>query len=679
MNYGNEAGKPPAAKRKAHTAEVHGDVRTDWYHWLQDREDAEVMAYIKAENEYTDALMADSCEDALYGEMVSRIREDDVSAFIKHGGYRYYYKTFRGRNYPLFCRQDASGKEETLLDQNALAEGKNFCSLSAFRLSPDHKILMYSVDFKGDEIYTVYFKNLETGELLPDILEGTAGDCCWGKDAAHVFYTVPDFARRPHRVFLHTVGREQDRDVSLYTEENQSYYLGLQKSLSGEYLFLCAASLKSADVKYLRLDDPEGDIAVLAERTDGVESYPDHMPGYFLLRTNRGALNFKVSRAPESAPGLWEDYVPHDDGVLIEDIGAFESFLAVKKRMEGVPSLHMLDYGSGESRPVVLPERDCKISLWGNREFETDRLCFSFESFLTPTTHYACSAADGSLSVIKRREVPGYDRELYAAERVTVLSHDGAAVPLSLVYRKDLKKPEGNPLYLYGYGSYGYTIDADFSPLRLSLLDRGFVYALGHMRGGEDMGRRWYYDGKLLKKKNTFLDFIACAEYLIEEKWTCRRELVISGRSAGGLLVGAAVTMRPELFGAAVTEVPFVDALNTMLDESLPLTIGEYDEWGNPRIREYYDYIKSYSPYDNLRETEYPPMFVFTSLNDTRVMYWEPLKFTALMRYLKTDSNPMILRTDCESGHAGASGRYDSIRETAFQYAFIFKIFGIKC
>ena len=666
--------KPPVAKEIPLETELNGDVRIDNYQWMQDKDDSAVTNYINAENDYLESVMKNSegLVDNLYAEMKSRICETYETAPVKDGDYNYYYRYEEGKSYPIYCRKSDKG-EELLLDQNKLIGDNKFCSLASLKISPDTKMLMYSVDFQGDEIYEIRIKNLEKEYELDDIIKETSGSCEWANDGKSFFYTVCDETRRPYKLFHHALGTLQERDTVLFTEENQEFYFGIEKSRSKKYLFLISGAHDSSFAKYISLEDPSMEIVPLTDYKKGVEIYPEHRDGYFYFRTNENALDFKVTISKESSPFEQSDFIPHQKGVMIEDIMAFEKFLIIKQRKNGIFELFAVDETAKKIADISLNNKYAEPSLLGNKMFATDILRYSYESFITPYTSYDYNVLTGENKFVKQKEVPGYNSSLYETDRLYASSHDGLRIPISIFYKKDMLKKGENPFFLIGYGAYGYSYDPLFSANLLSLVDRGFVCGIAHIRGGSELGRDWYLNAKFLQKKNTFFDFIACAEYLIAEKWSAKDKLCISGRSAGGLLMGAVTTMRPDLFALTVAEVPFVDSLNTMLDETLPLTIGEYEEWGNPNKKEFYDYMKSYAPYENIKEINYPAMFFFTALNDIRVMYWEPLKFIAKIRKYKTDDNVVVLQTDCHSGHRGASGRYDSIKEKAIQYAFVLR------
>lgn len=678
MRQINFTKKPPVAKEVSLEMEIHGDTRIDNYRWMQDRDAPAVMNYINEENDYLESVMEKSKDlvDNLYGEMRSRICETYETAPVRDGEYSYYSRYEEGLSYPIYCRKSDRG-EEILLDQNKLIGDNKFCALGSFKISPDSKMLMYSVDFNGDEVFEIRIKKLDEGYELDDIIKDASANCEWANDGKSFFYVVCDETRRPYRLFNHVLGTLQERDTVLFTEENQLFFFDVEKSASKKYLFLMSGSHDSSFARYISLEDPSMEVVPLTDYKKGVLVAPAHREGYFYFHTNENALDFKVTISKESSPQDQSDFIPHQKGVMIEEILAFEDFLVVRQSRNGAFELFAVDGTAKKIADIPLEDRYSEPNLYGNRMFKTNILRYSYESFITPYTSYDYNIITKENKLIKQKKVPNYDSSLYESKRLYAPSKDGMEIPISIFYKKDMLRKGENPFFLIGYGSYGYSYYPAFQSNLLSLVDRGFICGIAHIRGGCELGRDWYLSAKFLQKKNTFFDFIACSEYLIKENWSAKDKLCISGRSAGGLLMGAVTTMRPELFALTVAEVPFVDSLNTMLDETLPLTIGEYEEWGNPNKKEFYEYMKSYAPYENIKETEYPPMFFFTALNDTRVMYWEPLKFVAKLRKFKTDDNVIVLQTDCHSGHRGASGRYDLIKEKALQYAFILKTVGI--
>jgi oligopeptidase B len=673
---------PPRAKIVPHEITRHGDTRIDNYFWLRDRSDADVIPYLEAENRYTEETMAStkSLQDTLYHEILGRIQEADVSAPVQRDDFFYYTRTEEGKAYAIQCRKHGSpdAPEQILLDSNALAEGRKYFRLGNFAVSPDHRLLAYSVDFEGDEAYTIHVKNLETGELLPDRIANTYYTLEWANDNRTFFYTVLDEAKRPYRAFRHELGSPADELV--YEESDGRFALGLAKTRSRQFLFIELASPLTSELRYVAAGQPRGEFRVLLPRRQGVEYDAAHHSGYFYIRTNDGAKNFRLMRTEVENPstGNWSEVIPARSEVTIEGVDSFEDHLVIYERETGLEKICIRDGSGAFSHYVDFPEPVYTVSATGNAQYKTSLLRFAYTSLVTPLSIFDYNVHTRERELKKQYEVRGgYDALQYRSERIFArapggaTAPDGAEVPVSLVYKKGFERDGASPLLLYGYGAYGHSIDPRFSSDRLSLLDRGFVFAIAHIRGGAELGEEWHDHGKLLEKKNTFTDFVACAEHLIAERYTSSRRLAILGGSAGGLLVGAVLNLRPELFHAAVAKVPFVDTLNTMLDPTLPLTISEYEEWGNPEDKEYYKYIRSYSPYDNVTARAYPTMLVTAGLNDPRVSYWEPAKWVAKVRALKKDSNVLLLKTDMGSGHFGPSGRYEGIKETAFDYAFL--------
>jgi len=670
---------PPAAKRAPREIAMHGDTRVDEYYWLRDRDNPDTIAYLEAENQYTASVMEPAADlrEKLYNEILGRIKEDDVSVPARKEDWFYYTRTERGKPYGISCRKYASldAPEEILLDLNLLAAGQNYFRIGAFSVSPRHNLLAYSIDVAGDEAYTVYVKDLAAGALLSDSIANTYDTLEWANDNATFFYTVLDEAKRPFRLYRHVLGFKSDELI--YEEQDARFWMGLSKSRSERFIYIGLHSKLTSEVRYVRADEPLSEMRVALPRAQGVEYGLSDHGEYFYIRTNQSAKSFRLMRTPIDAPSDrdWEEVIPERAGITIERVDTFESFLVLSERDRGLPGIRV----SPASDPacdfhyIEFPEPAYSAGLTGNLEYRTDTLRFAYTSLITPPSVFDYNMDTRERELKKQTEVlGGYDPSLYASERIFAAAGDGVAVPISVVYRKDTALDGTSPMLLYGYGSYGMTMDPGFSSDRLSLLDRGFVYAIAHIRGGGELGKPWHDDGKLLRKKNTFSDFIACAEHLIARHYTAADRLTILGGSAGGLLVGAVLNLRPELFHAAIAKVPFVDVVNTMLDPSLPLTIPEYEEWGNPEDKQYYDYIRSYSPYDNVEAKPYPALLITGGLNDPRVSYWEPAKWAARLRALKTNGNVLLLKTNMGAGHFGPSGRYDRLRETAFDYAFLF-------
>jgi oligopeptidase B len=664
---------PPVAKIVPHSMTVHGDTRIDNYFWLRDRKDPDTIAYLEAENAYTKEKLqhTEELQAVLYAEMLGRIQQTDLSVPVKRDEYFYYTRTEEGKQYSIQCRKKgAVGPEEILLDCNVLAEGHKYFRLGAFIASPSHRLLAYSVDFEGDEKYTVHVKNLHTGELLPDEIPNTSYTVEWAADNATFFYTTLDEALRPYKVFRHTLGVNED--ALIYHEPDERFTLDLGTTRSRAYIFININSSLTSEVRYLHRDQPTGEFRTLLPRVFETEYDATHHGDSFFIRTNDGAKGFRVVEAPvvDPAKANWKEIIPGREGVTIESVTAFQDYLATEERHRGLTQICIREFRSGAQHSIEFPEPVYTAELGANAEFNTKLLRFHYTSLVTPASVYDYNMETRERELKKQQAVlGGYNPQLYQSERIYT-----GEVPISLVYKKGFVRDGRAPMLLYGYGSYGISIDPSFSSDRLSLLDRGFVYAIAHIRGGMDLGKPWHEDGRLLKKKNTFTDFIACAEKLIAEKYTLPDRLAIMGRSAGGLLMGAVVNLRPDLFAVVIAGVPFVDSLNTALDASLPLTVGEYEEFGDPNKHEFYEYMKSYAPYENVTAQAYPAIFVTAGLNDPRVSYWEPAKWVAKLRALKTNDRPLLLKTNLGSGHFGASGRYEYLKETAIEYAFLLDV-----
>ena len=675
----------PLAPRRPKEITQHGLTRLDDYFWLRYKEDPEVLKYLRAESDYLEEVMQHTkpLQEAMFEEMKSRIKEDDSSVPEKDGDYFYYTRYETGKQYPLYCRKKDSleAEEQVLLDHNAIAEGMSFCRIGVFSVSPDGTKLAYSIDPDGTEICILYVKDLVTGELLPDQISNTFGSVYthngveWLKDGKSFIYATLDAAQRPYRIYHHTLGADLATDILLYEESDPTYFLWLMKSRSDKYILVFSHSTITDEWRFLPTDGSSKEFKVFQPRQVGLEySISDHDDKFFII-TNENAQNFKLMETPIEATTKenWSEVIPHREDVFIEDIDTFEDFIVLYERRDGFNQIRVSDPdGVSNVHYVPFPEPVYAAYHMANPEYKTDILRFKYTSLVTPASVIDYHIRTREWEVKKVDEIPsGYDSAHYVSERAYATASDGTKVPMSIVYKKGLDKDGTNPTLLYGYGSYGASMEPSFNSNRLSLLDRGFVFAIGHVRGGSEMGRAWYDNGKMLNKRNTFTDFIACAEHLIEQGYTRRDKLSIMGRSAGGLLTGACLTLRPDLFGAVICDVPFVDVINTMSDPTIPLTTLEYDQWGNPENKEYFDYIMSYSPYDNIRAVDYPHILLTTGLNDPRVAYWEPAKFAAKLRELKTDNNLLILKTNYEAGHAGASGRYDFLKELAFEYAFL--------
>jgi oligopeptidase B len=677
------APEPPSARRVPRVLSLHGDTRVDEYFWLRNREDPEVLAYLEAENRYTEAVMqsTEPLQERLFAEMRGRIRETDLSVPERIDGWLYYHRTEQGAQYPIYCRRpvDNDEGEEVLLDLNPLAAGHAYFRLGAFEVSPDHRLLAYAVDTSGAESFSLYVKELATGALLAETIVNVSASVAWANDSRTLFYVVLDEARRPCRLFRHLLGSNPSDDVLVHFEADESFFMDIDRTRSNRWLLLELASHSTSEVRFVSADHPDEPFRVITARRSGVEYTVSHHGDRFFITTNDAAPNFRLVSAPVAEPSCWTELLPAQVGVKLDSTDAFRDHLVIWERAAGLRRIRVLDLASGGDHLVEFPEPVYTVRQHDNPEFDTTLLRFAYTSMVTPSSVVDYDMAARTWTVRKQTEVlGGYDPARYRTERRFATAPDGTPVPISLVYQLPLERPGGpRPLLLNGYGAYGICFEPAFSSSSLSLLERGFVVAIAHVRGGEEMGRPWYEGGKLLNKPNSFTDFIAAAEHLVAEGLTSPERLAIAGGSAGGLLMGAVTNLRPDLFRAVLAEVPFVDVVNTMLDATLPLTVIEYDEWGNPNDPAFYACIRSYSPYDNLRATDYPHMLVTAGLNDPRVAYWEPAKFTARLRARKTDAHRLLLRTNMGAGHGGASGRWDYLREVAFKYAFLLDVMGL--
>lgn len=676
--------KPPVAKIIPKVDTVNGVVRVDNYFWLRDKQNPDVIAYLEAENAYTQAVMkpTEALQEKLYKELVGRIKETDDDVPEKIDDYFYYTRTEEGKQYPIRCRKKGSldAKEEVLLDPNVLGQGHKYFGIGAYKVSPDHSLLVYAVDTAGSEDYTLYFKDLGTGALLKDQISGTSTGVEWANDNKTIFYNTLDAAKRPYKLFRHVLGSPPQGDSLIYHEADEMYFLDISKTRSKAYLLLRLESETTSEVRFLAADSPMGSFTILQPRRHEVEYSVDHHGDQFYIVTNDNAKNFKLMKAPVANPAKanWTEVIPQRDSVKIDGVDAFADHLVIYERQDGLRRIRIRNFATGADDYVSFPEAVYTFFEATNPEYQTHLLRFTYTSLVTPRSVFDYDMSTKARELKKRYEVlGGYDPANYTSERIFAKAPDGVRVPISLVYRKGTPKDGTAPLLLYGYGAYGISSDPTFSSTRLSLLDRGFIYAIAHVRGGGEMGRVWYDDGKLMHKKNSFTDFIACAEDLIAEKYTSKDKLAISGGSAGGLLMGAVTTMRPDLCHVVIAHVPFVDVINSMLDESIPLTVIEFEEWGNPKQKADFDYMRSYSPYDNIAARNYPDMLITGGLNDPRVGYWEPTKFTAKLRAMKTDDHRLLLKINMGAGHGGASGRYDYLKEVALDYAFLLERFGM--
>jgi oligopeptidase B len=674
---------------------MHGTVLVDDYAWLREKENPEVTAYLNAENSYAEAVMAPlaGLREELYQEMLSHIKQTDISVPYRDGGWWYYTRTEEGLQYPIHCRKKDTGgghdsEEQVILDGNALAEGHAFMGLGGTDITDDGRWLAYSVDHTGFRQYTLHVKDLESGEVLAGQVE-RVGSVVWAADNKSLFYTVEDEEqKRQYQLWRHELGTEHSADALVLEEPDERFNLAAERTRDGKFLVMEAGSHTTSESHFLAADNPAGAWTLVAAREDEHEYSIDHRNGLWFIRTNDAGRNFRLVTAPVATPGRehWTALLDHRQDIMLEDIDLFERFFVVCEREDGLPRLRLWSFTENDraiqSNEIRFPEPVYSAFPHINREFDTNKFRYAYQSLVTPSSVYEYELSIGASTLLKQVEVPGgFDRALYGSERVFATASDGVRVPVSLVYRRDMKidkrEAGGNPLYVYGYGSYGYSLPIGFNANRLSLLDRGVVMAYAHIRGGGDLGKPWHDAGKMLVKRNTFSDFVAATEYLTASGYGDPARVAIEGGSAGGLLMGAVVNLKPEIFHAVLSHVPFVDVMNTMLDASLPLTVPEYEEWGNPNEAAYFEYMLSYSPYDNLKATSYPAMLVKTSLNDSQVMYWEPAKYVAKLRTLKTDHHPLLLVTNMEAGHGGASGRYDYLKEIAFDYAFLLKELGL--
>ena len=698
---------PPKAAIHPHEMTVHGHTRIDNYYWLNERENPEVLAYLEAENQYAEACLkhTEPLQEQLFKEIKGRIKQDDNSVPVKIRDYYHYTRYEEGKEYPIFCRkyQSLEAPEEVLLDGNMLAEGHAFFEIGELSLSEDDQLLAYSVDTVSRRIYTVYVKNLETGELAGEPIPGTSGNVVWASDNATLFYGVKDETLRPCKIMRHRLGTAAAEDVLVYEESDETFVCYISKTKSRKYLIINSDSTLSSECRILESDQPMNEFRVFQERQPDMLYGIDHYGEHFYIQTNAdyiqtnadGAKNYKIMRTPigQTEMAHWTEVIAHREKVMIEGFTIFSKYFVIEEREKGLVNIRIRTWDGSTDYYLDFGEPAYTAGVGANPDFEAVTLRYAYNSMTTPSSVYEWDMEKCTKTLLKRQEiVGGYNPEEYVTERLMAPSHDGVLVPISIVYKKNVdaavpepvegprQKGSGSstgsgtldrPLVLYGYGSYGSSTDAYFSVARLSLLNRGFIWAIAHIRGGEEMGRQWYDDGKMLNKKNTFLDFIACAEYLIKKGYTSPQKMFAMGGSAGGLLVGAVTNMRPDLWKGVIAQVPFVDVVTTMLDESIPLTTGEYDEWGNPNEKKYYDYMLSYSPYDNVEAKDYPAMLITTGLHDSQVQYWEPAKWAAKLRALKTDKNPLYLKTEMDYGHGGASGRFEGFKEVVLEYAFM--------
>lgn len=674
----------PKAHKLPTLLEFHGDQRTDDYFWMNQRENPEVTQYLEAENAYCDFVMKDTedFQQQLFEEMKARYKEDDESLPYFFNEYWYLVRFEIGKEYPIFSRkfQTLENEEEILLDVNLLAEGKKFYEVGSVAVSPDNKLMSFSSDEVGRRIYSIQFKNLVTGEIYQDQIPNTTGKAVWANDNEHVFYIRKDDSLRAFQVYMHQLGTDSSLDVLVFHEKDETFDVNVFKTKSLEYIFIASSSTISDEHQFIPADNVLAEWKMIQPRIDDLEYAVEHYKDEFYIITNaHEATNFKIVKTKVENPGMenWEEVIPHREETLLEGFEIFNDYLVLEERTEGLLYIKIIENETQKSHYLEFNDPTYTAFIGLNLEFNTEKLRFGYTSLTKPSSTLEYDMKERTTIVLKEHEVLGgkFFAENYISERVWAPSRDGKTrVPISLVYHKNTPKSPETPLLMYGYGSYGHTVDASFSNVRLSILDRGFVYAIAHIRGGEYLGREWYEDGKMLNKKNTFFDFIDAGKFLVAENYTSEKHLYAMGGSAGGLLMGAIINYEPELFNGIVAQVPFVDVVTTMLDETIPLTTGEFDEWGNPKKKKYYDYMKSYSPYDNIEKKNYPNILITTGLHDSQVQYWEPAKWTAKLREYKTDHNILLFKTDMTSGHGGASGRFESLKEDALEYAFILKL-----
>lgn len=676
--------KPPVAKKIPKELTMHGDTRIDNYYWMNERENPEVIACLEAENAYKDAVMkhTEALQEKLFEEIKSKIKQEDESVPYGENGYYYYTRTIPEKEYYVLCRKkdNLESPEEIILDVNKMAEGYAFYAVGGSEISPDNKMVAYGIDTVSRRQYTVYFKNLETNEILDDVIPNTMGGVTWANDNKTVFYMLKDTVTlRSEKIMKHTLGTPVENDELVYYEADETFNTYVFKTKSKKYLMIASVSTLTSEYRFLDADKPNGEFEIIQPRTRGLEYHVDHFGADFYIRTNLDALNFKLVKTPlnKTEKENWTEVIPHRADVLFENFEIMKDYLVVSERKEGITRLRVMPW-KGEEYSIDFDEEVYSVRPDVNLDFDTDVFRFSYTSLTTPVSTFDYNLKTKERKLLKQQEVlGGFDKNNYETKRIYATATDGTRIPMSIVYRKGLEKNGNNPALIYGYGSYGYTMDPSFKLSILPLLDRGFVYAIAHIRGGQINGRAWYENGKLLNKMNTFTDFNDCARYLVDEKYTNSGKLFALGGSAGGLLMGACINLEPQLYKGVIAAVPFVDVVTTMLDESIPLTTGEFDEWGNPKDSVYYFYMKSYSPYDNVRAQNYPALMVTTGLHDSEVQYFEPAKWVAKLRELKTDTNALIFHINMDYGHGGASGRFQWIKDTALEYAFILDQIGI--
>ncbi len=677
----------PRAEKKPFELTFHGDTRIDNYYWLRERENPEVIKYLEEENTYLDEELKNvkPLQDNLYKEITARIKQTDISVPYKYNGYWYFNRYEKGKEYPVYCRKMESmeAPEEIMLNVNEMAKGFKYFHVAGASVSPDNKMIAYGVDTVSRRMYTLYFKNLETGEILSDVISKFSGALAWSNDNKTVFYARKDEdTLRSYQICRHELGTGTEKDVLIFEEKDETYSCSVHKTKSKKYIMLGSYAKMSSEYQILEADNPLGQFRIFHPREKNHEYDVNHYEDKFYIVTNQDAKNFRLmeSGLQNTNKENWKELIPHREDVMLEGIDIFKDYLVVSERKDGLAKIRVINWNSQKEEHYLDFGEEAYLAYTSvNPEFDTRILRYGYTSLTTPNSVFDYDLSTREKTLLKQEEVIGsFNADDYETKRLYAAAGDGTLIPISLVYKKGLNKTGKNPLLLYGYGSYGITIDPAFSSVRLSLLDRGFVFAIAHIRGSQIYGRQWYEDGKLLKKINTFTDFNDCANFLIREKYTSPQHLYAIGGSAGGLLMGAIINMKPKLYHGIIAAVPFVDVVTTMLDESIPLTTGEYDEWGDPRIKEYYDYIKSYSPYDNVKAQDYPNMMVTTGLHDSQVQYWEPAKWVAKLRDMKTDNNLLVMHCNMETGHSGASGRFERHKDTSREYAFLLMLEGIN-
>jgi oligopeptidase B len=680
--------QPPIARKIPKKMEKFNDCRIDNYFWLNQRENPEVIDYLNQENDYYTKMTAHTqvFQKELFEEMKSRIKEEDESVPYLYNGYYYFTRFEKGKDYPIYSRkkESLSANEEIMFDCNELAKEHSYFQLGGLSISPNNKYATFAVDTIGRRIYILKIKNLETNEILTDVIQNCSGESTWANDNKTFFYTHQDkVTLRTNKIFKHKLGSDATSDVLVYEEKDETFHVDVSKEKSKKYIVISSSSTLTTESRILLADNPDGEFTIFQKRKRGLEYDIAHYEDNFYIVTNKDkAFNFKLMKTPENATSKenWTDLIAHRDNVLLEDIEIFKDFLVVEERSNGLNKIRIMPWNGEKEYYLPFESETYTAYTTSNVDFDTDILRYSYQSMKTPSSLIDFNMKTKTQEIKKEQQVLGgkFDKNNYTEERVWATAQDGTKVPISMVYKKGLNKDGTNPLLLYAYGSYGHSMDANFSSTRLSLLDRGFIFAIAHIRGGEDLGRQWYEDGKLLKKKNTFTDFIECSKFVIDQKYTSSSHLYAEGGSAGGLLMGVVANLAPELYNGIIAQVPFVDVMTTMLDETIPLTTGEYDEWGNPNKKKYYNYMRSYSPYDNIKEQSYPNMYVSTGLHDSQVQYWEPAKWVAKVRSLKKNDTVLFLDTNMDAGHGGASGRFEAIKELAKEYSFLLDLEKIK-